>query len=165
MEANHCLKSFAKTPRGIQVGLCRRTSRAQCLPCPTTVPCPHSVQGWIHKRLQLTELKKKRRSNSWCEEAETQELLLGPLLQLRACPHQGRNLPAAVWVPQKSSFDSTHNLKSNISSPNIHPSLLGNGLGSFCPPPPPLPGLLSSCFRDAQAAPWGRILRTPTPRP
>jgi len=71
-----------------------------------------------------------------------------------ACSHQGQNLPAASWAPRKCSFNSTHNRKSNFSSPNIHPSLLGNGLGSFSPPPP-LPGLHSSCCRDAQAASRG----------
>ena len=73
MQGNHRLKSFAKAPGGVRVG---PRSVGHCMPMPPApqrepgqppspdppppVPCPRSVQGWIHKGLQLTELKKAK---------------------------------------------------------------------------------------------------------
>lgn len=73
MEENHGLRSLAKVTGGVWVSPCRGTSHAQCLSSqsmspgshqaltpPPPLPCPCSVQGSIHKQLQLTELKKAK---------------------------------------------------------------------------------------------------------
>lgn len=146
------LQKLCRSTRRVRVGPCRGTSHGQC---PPALPSLTPVRPGLDTQKVRTH-RTKSGSNSWCQQEEIQELL-------------GDLCSGSEWVPpreslqhppgsSRSSFNSTHK---TATSPRIHPSLLGISLDSFWPPLPPLPALLSSCFRDPPAR-QGCILHTPS---
>lgn len=137
------------------MGPCRGTLHGQC---PPALPSPIPVSPGLDTQRVRTHRTKTSEDQTHGANRQKLKSSWGGL-----CSGSERVPPRVnLWQPpgsSRSSFNSTHK---RATSPSIHPPLLGNSLSSFWPPLPPLPGLLSSCFRDPPA-PQCCIPYTPTP--